>query len=47
MKRKVAMQKLENPKQTEQSKMKKIGKKAKGNRKNVSEDKEGEESTQK
>ena len=47
MKRKVAMQKLKNPKQTEQSKMKKIGKKTKENRKNVSEEKEGEESTQK
>ena len=47
MKRKVAMQKLKNPKQTEQSKMKKIGKKTKENRKNVGEEKEGEESTQK
>ena len=47
MKRKVAMQKLKNPKQTEQSKMKKIGKNTKENRKNVSEEKEGEESTQK
>lgn len=38
MKRKVAMHKLKNPKQTEQSKMKKIGKKTKGNRKNVGEE---------
>ena len=46
MKRKVAMQKLKNPKHTEQNKMKKTRKKTKENRKIVSEE-EGEKSTQK